>query len=142
MKTSRITDLERETNDLMPCGINFTVGQHESLLATAKKRTLAWFGHATRRYSLSKVIIRQSTEEDGRLRGQQEKMLDGRRQLSGRPCTCLGQLTMASPEITGEGSLLNRPGCPPSPPSPAPPPPPRLLPHHPPNDLIVVKGLR
>ena len=37
--------------------INFLVSSQEPLLATVKRRKLAWFGHVTRHDSLSKTIL-------------------------------------------------------------------------------------
>ena len=45
--------------------ISSLVGPPEPLLATVKRRKLAWFGHVTRHNSLSKTIL-QGTFEDGR----------------------------------------------------------------------------
>ena len=71
-KLRRISCLEHETNDWVRGKINFLVGPQEPLLATVKRRKLAWFGHATRRNSLSKTIL-QGTLEGGRRRGRQRK---------------------------------------------------------------------
>ncbi|GFR77564.1 endonuclease-reverse transcriptase [Elysia marginata] len=48
------------------------VGPQEPLLATVKRRKLAWFGHVTRHDSLSKTIL-QGTVEGKRRRGRQKK---------------------------------------------------------------------
>ncbi|GFR76872.1 UDP-glucuronosyltransferase 2A1-like [Elysia marginata] len=48
------------------------VGPQEPLLATVKRRKLAWFGHVTRHDSLSKTIL-QATVEGKRRRGRQRK---------------------------------------------------------------------
>ena len=47
-------------------------GNCTGVLATASRRKLAWFGHVTRRNSLSKTIL-QGTLEDGRRRGPQRR---------------------------------------------------------------------
>ncbi|GFR94579.1 endonuclease-reverse transcriptase [Elysia marginata] len=47
------------------------VGPPEPLLATVKRRKLAWFGHVTRHDSLSKTIL-QGTVEGKRRRGRQK----------------------------------------------------------------------
>ena len=52
-KLLRIPYLEHKTNDWVRSKINFLVGPREPLLATVKKRELAWFGHVTRHDSLS-----------------------------------------------------------------------------------------
>ena len=43
------------------------MGPQEPLLATVKRRKLAWFGHVTRHDSLPKTIL-QGTSEGGRRR--------------------------------------------------------------------------
>ena len=48
------------------------MGPQQPLLATVKRRKLAWFGHVTRHDSLSKTIL-QGTSEGGRRRGWQKK---------------------------------------------------------------------
>ena len=66
----------------------FFVSPQECLLATAKTRKLAWFGHVTRHDSLSRTFIRgssilhpSSTLEGGQRRGRSaEDMLDGQHQ--------------------------------------------------------------
>ena len=45
----------------------FLVGPQEPLLATVRRRKLAWFGHVTRHDSLSKPIL-QGTLDNGRRR--------------------------------------------------------------------------
>ena len=45
-----------KTNDWVQSKINFLVGPRESLLATVKRRKLAWFRHVTRHDNLSKII--------------------------------------------------------------------------------------
>ena len=71
-KLLRISYLEHKTNDWVRSKIDFLVGPQESLLATVKRRQLAWFGHITRHGSLSKTIL-QGTLEGGRCRGRQRK---------------------------------------------------------------------
>ena len=57
--------LEHKTNDWVRSKIDFLVGPQEPLLATVKRRKLAWFGHVTRHDSLSRTIL-QGTLEGGR----------------------------------------------------------------------------
>ena len=64
--------LEHKTNDWVRGKINFLVGPQEPLLATVKRRKLAWFGHVTRHVSLSKTIL-QGTLASGRRRDRQRK---------------------------------------------------------------------
>ena len=61
---SLISYLEHETNDWVWSRISFLVGPQEPLLATVKRRKLAWFGHVTSHVSLSKMIL-QGTLEGG-----------------------------------------------------------------------------
>ena len=52
-----ISYLEHKTNNWVWSKINFLVGLQEPLLATVKRRKLAWFGHVTRVDSLSNTIL-------------------------------------------------------------------------------------
>ena len=52
--------------------MNFLVDLQELLLATVKRRKLAWFGHLTYQKSLPKTIL-QGTLEGGRRRDRQRK---------------------------------------------------------------------
>ena len=52
-----ISYLERETNDWVQSKVNSLVGPQEPLLATVKRRKLAWIGHVTSHNSLSKTIL-------------------------------------------------------------------------------------
>ena len=63
-KLLRISYLEHKTNGWARSKINFLVGPQEPLPATGKRRKHAWFGHVTRRNSLSQTIL-QGTLEDG-----------------------------------------------------------------------------
>ena len=56
-KLLRITDLEHKINDWARSKIYFLVGPQEPLLATVKKRKLAWFRHVTRHNSLTETIL-------------------------------------------------------------------------------------
>ena len=71
-KLLRASYLEHKTNDWMQSMINFLVGPQEPLLATVKRRKLAWFRHVKRLYSLSKTILR-GTLEGGQRCGRQKK---------------------------------------------------------------------
>ena len=71
-KLLRISYLEHKTNDCVQSKIDFLVSPREPLLATVKRRTLAWLGHVTHRDSFSKTIA-QGTLEDGRCCGWQRK---------------------------------------------------------------------
>ena len=71
-KLLRIPYMEHKTNDCVGSMISSLVGPQEPLLATVKRRKLAWFGHVTCQNSLSKTIP-QGTLEGGRRRGWQRK---------------------------------------------------------------------
>ena len=99
--------------------VNFLVGPQEPLLASAKRRKLAWFGHVTRHDSLSETIL-HGTMEGGRRRGRKSKcLIDNIKERTYMPMPEL--LTRAScrkqkqktKQKNGRRSLLNRPSCPP-----------------------------
>ncbi|MGL4418375.1 MAG: reverse transcriptase domain-containing protein [Plesiomonas shigelloides] len=71
-KLLRISYREHKTNEYVRNTITSLVGPHEPLLATVKRRKLAWFGHVTRHNTLSKTIL-QGTLEGSRRRGRQRK---------------------------------------------------------------------
>ena len=59
-KLLRISRLVHNTNDWVRSKINFLVGPQEPLLATVKRRNLAWFGQVTRPNRLYKTILKLS----------------------------------------------------------------------------------
>lgn len=71
-KLLRISYFEHKTNDYVRSMVKNLVGPQEPLLATAKRRKLAWFGHIVRHDNLSKTIM-QGTVEGRRRRGRQRK---------------------------------------------------------------------
>ena len=81
-KLLRIFYLKRKTNDWVRSKVNLLVGPQELLLATVKRRKLAWFGHVTRHDSLSETVF-QSTLNGGRRCGRQNA---GRTSKSGHLC--------------------------------------------------------
>ena len=82
-----------KTNDWVRSKLNSLVGPKELLLATVKRRKLAWFGHVTRHDSFSTTILR-GTLEGGRCRGRQRKCwLDNIKEWASLPITEL--LTMS-----------------------------------------------
>ena len=89
-----ISYLEHKTNDWVRSKINFGMGPQEPLLATVKRRKLAWFGHVSSRDSLPKTVL-QGTLEAGRRRAQQRKCwMDNNKERISLPMPDL--LTMAS----------------------------------------------
>ena len=71
-ETSPYLLLGAQDKDWVRSKINFLVGPQEPLLATVKRRKLAWFGHITLHDSPSKTIL-QGILEDGRRRGRQRR---------------------------------------------------------------------
>ncbi|GFS18977.1 endonuclease-reverse transcriptase [Elysia marginata] len=71
-KLLRISYKDHVTNESVREIVVACVGPQEPLLATVKRRKLAWFGHVTRHDSLSKTIL-QGTVEGKRRRGRQKK---------------------------------------------------------------------
>ena len=71
-KLLRISYKEHKTNEYVRSLVRTLVGPQEPLLATVKRRKLAWFGHVTRHDSLTKTIL-QGTVEGARRRGRPRK---------------------------------------------------------------------
>ncbi|GFR64708.1 protocadherin-11 X-linked [Elysia marginata] len=71
-KLLRISYKDHVTNESVRELVVAYVGPQEPLLATVKRRKLAWFGHVTRHDSLSKTIL-QGTVEGKCRRGRQRK---------------------------------------------------------------------
>ncbi|GFS20303.1 endonuclease-reverse transcriptase [Elysia marginata] len=72
VQTLSIIRMDHVTNESVRELVVAYVGPQEPLLATVKRRKLAWFGHVTRHDSLSKTIL-QGTVEGKRRRGRQKK---------------------------------------------------------------------
>ena len=80
----RISWKEHKTNEFVKATIQQMVGRQEELLATIKRRKLAWYGHVTRHQTLSKTIL-QGTLEGSRKRGRQRKcLMDNVRDWTGK----------------------------------------------------------
>ena len=60
------------TNEEAGVKIQQTIGPHENLLITVKRRKLQWYGHASRSSGLAKTILR-STVKGERRQGRQRK---------------------------------------------------------------------
>ena len=89
-----ISFLEHKTNDWVRSKINFLVGPQEPLLATVKRRKLAWFGHVTHHNSLSKTILQGNLEGERRRVRQRKCWMDNITESISLPMPEL--LTMAS----------------------------------------------
>ena len=103
-------NLEHKTNDWVRSKIVFLEGPQEPLLATVKRRKLAWFRHVTHHDSLSQTTL-QGILEGRRRRGRQRKCwMDKVKECT----TCPRQNCLQRPpaEKTGSRSLLNRLSCP------------------------------
>ena len=61
-KLLRIFHFEHKTNHRVWSKINFFVCPREPLVATVKRRKLAWFGHATRHDNLSQTVLQCTLE--------------------------------------------------------------------------------
>jgi hypothetical protein len=72
----RISYLEHKTNQFVRDTVSALVGSQEPLLATVKRRKLAWFGHVTRHNSLCKTTCKAPSREVG--------VADGRRRAGCR----------------------------------------------------------
>ena len=106
----RSSYLEHKTNDWVRRKINFLVGPQEPLLATVKRRKLAWFGHVTRHVSLSKTIL-QGTLEGGRRRSRQRKCwMDNVKEWTSLPMPELfttGSCRKDGKRISAESSVMS-----------------------------------
>ena len=85
----------------------------EPLLATVKRRKLAWFEHVTRHDSLSKTIFQELSLDGGTGDAVVGRGNAGRTSKSGHICPCQSCSQEPPAEKTGRGALLNRPSCPP-----------------------------
>ena len=75
---------KRKTNEHVKATIQQMVGRQGELLASIKRRKLAWYGHVTRHQALSKAIL-QGTLEGSRKRGIQRKCwMDNVRDWTGK----------------------------------------------------------
>ena len=63
---------EHRTNEYVWYRISSIASPQENIMATIKRRKLAWFGHVFRHNNLPKTIL-QGTVEGGRRRGRQRK---------------------------------------------------------------------
>ena len=103
--------LQQKSNDWLLGKINFLVGPQEPLLATVKRRKLAWFGHVTHHDSLSTTIFQGTLKVGDAVvsRGNTGWTISkNRHPYPGQICSQWRPV-----EKTGWGSLLNRPLCPP-----------------------------
>ena len=71
-KMLQISYTEHRTNADVWNSVTLRVGRQEPLLATVKRRKMAWFGHTIRHNTLSKTIL-QGTVEGSRRQGRPRK---------------------------------------------------------------------
>ena len=107
--------LEHKTNDWVWSKINFLMDPQEPLLATVKRRKLAWFRHVTHHDSLSKTIIWEPWRVGNTMFGRGNSGWTTSK--SGHTCPYQNCSQGPPAEKTGRESLLTSPSCP-SPPSP------------------------
>ena len=86
--------MEHKTNDWVWSKINFIVGPQKPLLATVKRRKLAWFGHVTHCNSLSKLSFRALWEVGDNVAGRRKCWMANIKEQTSLPMPEL--LTMAS----------------------------------------------
>ena len=108
-KLLRIFYLKRKTNDWVRSKVNLLVGPQELLLATVKRRKLAWFGHVTHCNSLFKTILPGTLEGDQHWL--EEEMMDGQHQRVDIPAHARaahkGLLLKNWKRISAESSLMS-----------------------------------
>ena len=71
-KTLSISYKDHVTNEKVRAKIQRTIGPHEDLLTTEKRRKLQWYGHVSRSSGLAKTIL-QGTVKGERRQGRQRK---------------------------------------------------------------------
>ena len=106
-KLLRMLSLENKTNDgveqnQLPCG------PQEPLLATVKRRKLAWFGHLTHHDSLSTSFMAPWRAGNATVGRRNDGWTTSK---SGHPWLCQNCSRGPPVQKTGRGSLLNRPPC-------------------------------
>ena len=103
-----ISYLEHKTNDWVRSKINFFVGPQESLVATVRRRKLAWFGLVTHHNSFSKTNFRGWV-----MPWLAEEMLDGQHQRVDIPALARtaysGLLQKDWKKISAESSVMSLP---------------------------------
>ena len=67
-----ISYTEHTTNEQVRNIITQTIGLHEDLLSTVKRRKLQWYGHVSRHDSIAKTILQGTMKGKGK-RGRQRK---------------------------------------------------------------------
>ena len=72
LKILRISYKDHVTNEEVRAKIQQTIGPHEDLLTTVKRRKLQWYGRVFRSSGLAKTILR-GTVKGGRRPGRQRK---------------------------------------------------------------------
>ncbi len=92
-KLLRISFTEHRTNEYVRQQVTNYAGRQEPLLATVKRRKLAWYGHVSRHGSLSKTIL-QGTVEGKQRRGRPRKSWsDNIRDWTNQPTARLLRMT-------------------------------------------------
>ena len=102
--------MEHCTNDWVRNKISYLENPQEPLLATVKRRKLAWFGHVTRVTASAKQSFR--TPWGWMTPWSTEKILDDAREWTSMPLLILLEMTSHKKKKTGRGSLLSNPSYP------------------------------
>ena len=102
-----ISYLEHKTNDWVQSKINFLVGPQKPLLATVKRRKLAWFRHVS---ASPKPLFRAPWRVGDAVVGRGSAGWTTSK--SGHSCPCQSCSQGPYAKKTGRGSLLNSPSCP------------------------------
>ena len=110
-KLLRISYLKHKINDWVGSKINFLADSQEPLLATVKRRKLAWFGHVNAPTASPKPSFRARWRVDDAVVGRGNDVRKASKNRHICPCHNCSQEPPA--QKTGRGSLLNRPSCPP-----------------------------
>ena len=104
----RISCLELKTNDWVRDKINFPVGPQESLLATVRRRKLAWVGLVICLISLSETILHGTLEGGRHSRRQRKCWMDNCKEWTSLPMLELLTMAFCRKKRTGRRSKLNR----------------------------------
>ena len=71
-KILHISYKNHASNEVVRAKVQQTIGSHENLLTTVKRRKLQWYGHISFSLGLAKTIL-QGTVNEGRRQGRQRK---------------------------------------------------------------------
>ena len=81
-KILHISYKNHASNEVVRAKVQQTIGSHENLLTTVKRRKLQWYGHISFSLGLAKTIL-QGTMKGGRRQGRQRKRWEDIREWTG-----------------------------------------------------------